>query len=138
MQGESKCECRNLIEIVKEFLEKIEKSLNLNEYDVEDVKAELDEISKSVAQILSKWCPQIIYVLLMNEMTFNGLRKCLNVSSRVLSDKLKLLEEIGIVKRKVEDSKPPRVQYSLTKKGKIIALSLVPLLITVKLSKPPQ
>ncbi len=124
--------------IVKEFLERIENSLDLSEYDVEDVKVELDEISKSIARILSKWCPQIIYVLLMKEMTFNGLRRCLNVSSRVLSDKLKLLEEIGIVERKVEDSKPPRVWYSLTKKGKKIALSLVPLLITVKLSKHPR
>lgn len=39
------------------------------------------------------------------------------VSTRTITKKLRLLEEQGIIERNVVSKKPPRVEYSLTKKG---------------------
>jgi DNA-binding HxlR family transcriptional regulator len=43
------------------------------------------------------------------------------VSSRVLSKKLKMLEDRGLIGRTVLGTRPPRVQYALTEKGRTIA-----------------
>lgn len=43
------------------------------------------------------------------------------VSRQTFANLLKELEKRGIVSRKVIDGRPPRVEYSLTEKGKEIA-----------------
>ena len=43
------------------------------------------------------------------------------VGRQTFGNILKKLEKEGIVNRKVVDSRPPRVEYSLTEKGKVIA-----------------
>jgi DNA-binding HxlR family transcriptional regulator len=43
------------------------------------------------------------------------------VSRQTFANLLKELENKGIVKRKVIEGRPPRVEYSLTEKGKEIA-----------------
>jgi len=40
------------------------------------------------------------------------------VSRQTFSDMLKTLEEKGMISRKVVEGRPPRVEYSLTEKGK--------------------
>jgi len=65
-------------------------------------------------------------------MSFNDIKRALNVSSRVLSDKLKTLEKEGIIERTVTDENPPRIHYALTEIGRTFALALVPFLTTVK------
>jgi DNA-binding HxlR family transcriptional regulator len=46
------------------------------------------------------------------------------VSRQAFSNLLKVLEENGIAERKVIENRPPRVEYSLTSKGKEIATTL--------------
>ena len=46
------------------------------------------------------------------------------VSRQTFANLLKKLEKEGIVNRRVVDSRPPRVEYSLTEKGKDIAKTL--------------
>ncbi|NLD66296.1 MAG: hypothetical protein GX648_06965 [Crenarchaeota archaeon] len=46
------------------------------------------------------------------------------VSRQAFSGILKVLEENGIAERKLIENRPPRVEYSLTGKGKEIAASL--------------
>ena len=46
------------------------------------------------------------------------------VSRQTFANLLKKLEKEGIVDRNVVDSRPPRVEYSLTEKGKDIAKTL--------------
>jgi DNA-binding HxlR family transcriptional regulator len=43
------------------------------------------------------------------------------VSRQTFANLLKELENMGLVSRKVIDGRPPRVEYSLTEKGKEIA-----------------
>lgn len=59
---------------------------------------------------------------------FNELQRSLKgVSPKSLSDRLKDLDEEGLVNREVEESVPPKVTYTLTKKGKELYQKLKPL-----------
>jgi len=51
-------------------------------------------------------------------MRFNALRASLgHISSKTLSHRLKVLEELGFVRREAFLEIPPRVEYHLTEKG---------------------
>ncbi|WP_413561591.1 winged helix-turn-helix transcriptional regulator [Bdellovibrio sp. HCB209] len=66
-----------------------------------------------------KWKPMIIYNLLSGTKRFNELQRLSgNPSARVLTLQLRELEDDKIIKRHVFDQIPPRVEYSLTTKGK--------------------
>ena len=73
-----------------------------------------------------KWKSRIICVLAANEkLRYSQLRKEMyNITDAVLASTLKDLVEDGIVERKSYDEIPPRVEYSLTEKGK----SIIPIL----------
>lgn len=49
---------------------------------------------------------------------FNELQKITGLSSKTLSNTLKDLEEVGIIKRVIISDRPFRVKYELTEKGK--------------------
>ena len=59
----------------------------------------------------------IVRDLLLRPRRFGDLQTSLaGVSSRTLSNKLKMLEEEGLIVKKHE-ARPPRVEYKLTRKG---------------------
>jgi len=127
---------QELQSIVSNFLREIEMFLNaecFEEMGMNEIAGELGKMAPVLATILSKWVPEIIYGLYFRRMGFNEIKRMLPISSRVLSDKLRALENEKIVFRVVEDRKPPRVYYELTGFGKRIALSLIPLLVTAKI-----
>ncbi len=65
------------------------------------------------------WSILIIRDLLSGTKRFGDLESSLvGISSRTLTKKLLFLEEEKIISREEFQEKPPRVQYSLTKKGK--------------------
>ena len=66
----------------------------------------------------------ILDLLLKGPTRFTALEKVLKVSPRTLSERLKELEEQGIVHRQAYAEVPPRVEYTLTTKG----IALEPLL----------
>lgn len=76
-----------------------------------------------------KWKSRIICVLSANEkLRYSELRKEMyNITDAVLSATLKDLIEDEIIDRKSYDEIPPRVEYSLTQKGK----SVVPILQSI-------
>ena len=64
----------------------------------------------------------IVRDLLTGPKRFGALQSSLSsVSSRTLTNKLKMLEACGAVSRKEFSEKPPRVEYTLTKKGSDLA-----------------
>ncbi len=73
--------------------------------------------------IFSKWSIEILTILYgMRAAGFGKIKKKLGpISSRVLSQKLKKLEAIGLVQRSVIDARPPKVVYALTEKGLTVA-----------------
>ncbi|WP_283248187.1 helix-turn-helix domain-containing protein [Bacillus sp. FJAT-50079] len=65
-----------------------------------------------------RWTGLIIYQLLSGPQRFCSIESSIGISGRVLSTRLKDLENEGIVKRDVFPETPVRIEYSLTDKGK--------------------
>jgi DNA-binding HxlR family transcriptional regulator len=71
----------------------------------------------------------IVYTLLSGTKRFGELLQAMgNISPKTLSQRLKLLEEIGFVQRQAFLEIPPRVEYRLTEKG----LALVDIMEAIK------
>lgn len=72
------------------------------------------------AQIISgKWTILIIRDLAAGVKRFNQLERSLRgISPKTLSERLRSLEEEGIIVRQTFAEVPPRVEYTLTEKGR--------------------
>jgi DNA-binding HxlR family transcriptional regulator len=83
------------------------------------VRYNLDVMKK----VFGKWSVEIILsTYSLKSVGFGDLRRLLNgISSRVLSKKLKDLEELGFLERSVIESRPPKVRYTLSEKGILLA-----------------
>jgi DNA-binding HxlR family transcriptional regulator len=79
--------------------------------------------------IFQPWSMEILFVLaIARNARFGELQTMLGgISSRTLSDKLQTLREEGLVERQVFDEQPVRIQYSLTKEGRMTAALATPL-----------
>lgn len=83
-----------------------------------------DDASRCPAEVTldflaSKWRPMAIYWLLQRPMRFNALQRRLGaVTHRTLSKTLKEMEVDGLVRRRDYGEIPPRVEYSLTPRGR--------------------
>jgi len=76
-------------------------------------------VKKTVEIIGKKWTLLAIYNLSKGEMRFTELKNSLSgIPAKTLSATLKYLTKNEIVNRKIIDSSPPGVLYSLTPKGK--------------------
>lgn len=95
-----------------------------------EILLEMKETEDLFNIISQKWIPKILYLLfILEDQRYNELKSNLKgISSRTLSDKLKVMIEDGYITRKIFDESPPRVEYSLTEKGKTIARLIVPLI----------
>ena len=68
-----------------------------------------------------KWKTLIIHHLLEGTKRFNELKKLIpKVTQRMLTSKLRELEQFGIIHRKVYAEVPPKVEYSLTEYGRTV------------------
>ncbi|MDE1821741.1 MAG: helix-turn-helix transcriptional regulator [Euryarchaeota archaeon] len=90
--------------------------------------------------LFGKWSAELVVVLYgQRELGFEDLRRHLTgVSPRILSKKLKDLERFGVVRRVTISTHPPRVRYSLTDHGIIVARIAEPLFLFLRfLSRYP-
>jgi len=71
-----------------------------------------------------KWSVLILLTLTENGiMRFNELANCIdNISLKVLSSTLKILEDDGFISRTVYPEVPPKVEYQLTEVGEEIVV----------------
>jgi DNA-binding HxlR family transcriptional regulator len=75
-------------------------------------------LGRAIHLLGDAWILLIIMNLLQGSMRFNTLRaKLKSISSKTLSSRLKLLEELGFVQRRAFLEIPPRVEYHITEKG---------------------
>ena len=72
---------------------------------------------KAISIISQRWNALIIYQLLSGPQRNCTIKDATGISGRLLSQRLKDLEEEGIVERKVYPETPVRIEYSLTEKG---------------------
>ena len=75
-------------------------------------------LGRAIRLLGDAWVLLIVMNLLQGPMRFNALRVMLgHISSKTLSQRLKLLEELGFVQREAFLEIPPRVEYRLTEQG---------------------
>ena len=76
---------------------------------------------KAVEVLGKKWTGLILRIMLGGPRRFGEFRQQVpEVSDRLLSERLKELEEAGIVRRRVYDTKPVLIEYELTDKGRAL------------------
>lgn len=69
--------------------------------------------------INGRWKPMIVYWLLQGTRRFNQLQRDLGgITHRTLSKTLKEMENDGLVERQDYGEIPPRVEYSLSERGR--------------------
>lgn len=80
---------------------------------------------KAVELIGRRWSGAVIQLLMPGPSRFAELRDAIpDISDRMLSERLRELEEEGIVLRTVIPETPVRVEYSLTAKGRALEPAL--------------
>ena len=73
----------------------------------------------------AKWTALLVHDLSEGPRRFSQLEhSCAGISPRTLSERLRALEDEGIVERHSYPESPPRVEYELTQKGE----SLLPII----------
>ena len=103
--------------------------------DVDPVATAREDLNL-VRAIFGKWSTDVLVALhVVPSVGFEELRRSLTgISPRVLSLKLKELEQNGLVHRRIVDARPPRVQYSLTEHGWTVAWLAQPVLLYLRLT----
>ncbi len=91
---------------------------------------------KIVRSIFGKWSADLLLALhAVPSIGFEELRRSMpGISPRVLSMKLKELEQNGMVQREIIDTRPPRVRYSLTQRGWTVAWLSQPVFLFLRLT----
>ena len=75
-------------------------------------------MQRSMAVLGTKWKPIVLWVLRERKARFGQIAATIGlVSRKVLTDTLREMEQDGLIVRKEYKELPPRVEYSLTKKG---------------------
>jgi DNA-binding HxlR family transcriptional regulator len=79
-----------------------------------------------LSQISGQWTMYILWTLNTNgSLRFGELRRKVDgISTKVLTERLRMLEAIGIVNRDYEPTIPPQVTYELTDRGKELSGAL--------------
>ena len=78
-------------------------------------------VARAVKILDGKWTILVIRDLLRGTKRFSELRSSLTgISPKTLTDRLRELEEQGLVERASFAEIPPRVEYSLTQRGRTL------------------
>ncbi len=80
-------------------------------------------------QLSGTWTIHILWVLhRKGTLRFGELRRQIGeISTKVLTERLRMMESMGIVDRHSEPTRPPKVTYRLTARGQALTQALVPL-----------
>lgn len=98
----------------------------MNRNEVKDALYPNCPIRNVLSRVGDKWSMLVLFTLENNDsQRFKELQRNIpDISQKMLTATLKMLEGDGLIHREVFPEIPPRVEYSLTEKGK----SLLPLI----------
>ncbi|KMY55332.1 MULTISPECIES: winged helix-turn-helix transcriptional regulator [Bacillaceae] len=78
------------------------------------------KFEKGMKMLGKRWTGLIINQLLLGPQRFSHIKAELPISGKLLTERLKEMEEEELVTRKVYAEVPVRVEYELTEKGKAL------------------
>src|SRR5258705_7116734 len=85
-------------------------------------------VARAMEVLDGKWTVLVIRELLAGVRRFSALRASLpGISPKTLTDRLRMLEQHGLVRRSIFAEVPPRVEYELTVRGQALEPVLVAL-----------
>lgn len=86
-------------------------------------------MEKLLNQLSGTWTTYILWFLHKNDsLRFGELRRSIGgISTKVLTERLRMLESLEIVYRDYKPTIPPQVTYGLTERGKELTKALTPL-----------
>ena len=77
-----------------------------------------EEVRRLADLLERRWTLSILYASRSGAVRFNEFRQALReVPPRTLAQRLADLEAAGLLERRVIDTRPPRVEYLLTRRG---------------------
>ncbi|WP_338751259.1 helix-turn-helix domain-containing protein [Bacillus sp. FJAT-52991] len=82
------------------------------------------KFEKAMQMMGKRWTGLIINQLLMGPQRFSEIKSGFPISGKLLTDRLKEMEEEGLVTRQVYPEVPVRVEYELTEKGRALEASV--------------
>ena len=92
---------------------------------------------KRLQHLTSRWAVLVLIVLLKGPSRFSQLRRTIGgVSERMLAQTLQRLEADGVVLRRVFQTVPPQVDYTLTPLGREAALKVMALVDWIEINLP--
>jgi DNA-binding HxlR family transcriptional regulator len=86
-------------------------------------------MEKLLNQLSGTWTTYILWFLHKDgSLRFGELRRSIDgISAKVLTERLRMLESLGIIYRNYKPTIPPQVTYGLTQRGKELTQALKPL-----------
>lgn len=76
-------------------------------------------VTYTMSMIGGKWKPIILYLISKGANRFGILQRAIHgISKQMLTKQLREMEDDGLLNRKIFAEIPPRVEYSISKKGK--------------------
>jgi len=100
-------------------------------HDINRITEEREHLKLFFNLIQGKWTFDIMHILnVTGEINYNAIKKVLDgITSRILTDRLKLLEIKGFVKRNIHNTRPVRISYKLTEFGEGLVELMVPVIL---------
>ncbi len=95
------------------------------------VRERIGDLARQASTLFQDRVIEICFLLdQYGSLRYNELRRMIGViSTRTLADKLAFLHSQGLVRRKLYDESPPRVEYALTERGKAFTDLLFPAIL---------
>lgn len=93
----------------------------------DDLSRENCSLARSLAVLGDRWTLLILRDALLRVRRFEEFEESLGIARRVLSERLALLVDEGILKKVAYQDNPPRHEYRLTEKG----LELYPVILSL-------
>lgn len=100
-------------------------------HDINRITEERKLLVSFSNMIQGKWTFDLLHTLnIMGEINYNKIKSILKgISSRLLADRLKLLEKKGLVERNIHDTRPVRISYKLTEFGEGLVELMIPVVL---------
>jgi DNA-binding HxlR family transcriptional regulator len=90
---------------------------------MEDDRQVCESFQQAAQLVGRRWVPQVVWVLLAGGRRYSAIRDAIpEISDTLLSERLRELEDAGVVTRTVTPTTPVLIEYSLSERGHELAL----------------